>query len=129
MLGQRELRSIATTGRCLVRSRTAELPCVTKTLATAPRFATGTVRMSSGIVTKEKGGPATAEPPFGVSSLEVQASCASTGRRLRRIAKPTAPKPSSINAQVAGSGTAAVLIRTLPVNDPLLGEVPLMVRR
>jgi hypothetical protein len=33
------------------------------------------------------------------------ANCNSFGERRRRIAKPTAPKPSSIIAQVLGSGT------------------------
>lgn len=34
------------------------------------------------------------------------ASCARTGFRRRRIVNPIAPKPMSIMAQVAGSGTA-----------------------
>ena len=49
----------------------------------------------------------------GLGTLMRQAICASAGRRRRRMASPIPPKPTSIIAQVAASGTAGVIV-TLP---------------
>ena len=56
----------------------------------------------------------------GISCFPVgraYAICASSGlrRRVRRIATPAAPKPTSIIAQVAGSGTGGVFAPTAGV--------------
>ena len=55
--------------------------------------------------TKKKGGSARAA--LIIDQVFAYATCARTGVRRRRIAKPTAPKPRSIIAQVAGSGNGA----------------------
>ena len=45
-------------------------------------------------------------PPYWPPERCAQAICANAGFARRRMANPIAPKPSSISAQVAGSGTA-----------------------
>src|SRR3546814_20958665 len=44
--------------------------------------------------------------PDCLLDCQTQANCGKPRWRRRRIPKPIAPKPTSINAQVAGSGTA-----------------------
>src|SRR6059058_2320065 len=54
----------------------------------------------------------------------VYASCASTGLRRRRIARPIAPKPSSIIAQVLGSGTAGFTLKLPPYDAMFVSKLP-----
>src|SRR5690348_8409113 len=66
----------------------------------------------------KKKGPA-APDPLGNEHLQIgYATCSSALLRgLRRIATPIAPKPSSIIAHVAGSGTAGVPVEKICAFD------------
>jgi len=70
------------------------------------------------IVRKAKGAPILRSTPLPpIVSAKTQAKrMRAVVLRLRRMAKPVAPKPISIMAQVAGSGTAPVAFSSVNAN-------------